>query len=252
MNSYGKSAYPLFGDLPLGLKALYINILLIMGIGYVFAMIQIYEVHAGRDGKAGLSVEDIKIAYSGSKTNTRLETALNGPMNGMLPAEERAKIIQWIHDGGREQDYNASINPVLENRCHACHNGSNPHIPSLMSYSEVQGLAQLDTGVSIGTLVRVSHIHLFGLTFVFGFMGLIFSHAYIRNQTVKLVMICVPFVAIFLDIASWWLTKVTTGFAYIVVIGGALMGISFAFQWLVSFYQICFFKCPPGDVCIPE
>ena len=26
-------------------------ILLIMGIGYVFAMIQIYEVHAGRDGR---------------------------------------------------------------------------------------------------------------------------------------------------------------------------------------------------------
>ncbi len=252
MNSYGKSNYPLFGDLPLGLKVLYINILLIMGIGYIFAMVQIYEVHAGRDGSPGLSVEDIKIAYSGSKSDTRLETALKGPMSGMLPQEERAKIIQWVRDGGKEAEYNATINPILDSHCRACHNGSNPHIPSLMSYKEVKSVAQLDTGVSIGTLVRVSHIHLFGLTFVFGFMGLIFSHAYIRNQTLKIIMVCVPFVAIFLDIASWWLTKVTTGFAYVVMVGGGLMGISFAFQWLVSFYQICFFKCPPDEVCIPE
>ena len=56
---------------------------------------------------------------------------------------------------------------------------------------------------------------------------------------------------LFLDIASWWLTKVSTGFAYVVMIGGVLMGLSFAFQWLVSFYQILFFKCPPDESCTP-
>lgn len=173
-------------------------------------------------------------------------------MSGMLPERERAKIIQWVRDGGKEDDYNTQVNPILETHCRACHNGSIPYIPSLMSYAEVKSVMPLDTGVSIGTLVRVSHIHLFGLIFVFGFVGLIFSHAYIRNQTLKIVMVYVPFLAIFLDIASWWLTKVSTGFAYVVITGGALMDISFAFQWLVSFYQICFFKCPPDEVCIPE
>ena len=248
----GKYKYPLFGDLPLALKVLYINILVILGIGYIFAMIQIYEVHAGRDGKPGLSVEDIKIAYSGSKSDTRLEAALMGPMSSMLPAEERATIISWVRDGESERGYQASVDPILQARCRSCHNGSNPHIPTLMTYADVKAVARLDTGVSIGTLVRVSHIHLFGLSFIFGFMGLIFSHAYIRNQTVKIVAVCVPFIAIFLDIASWWLTKVSTGFAYVVMIGGGLMGIAFAFQWLVSFYQICFFKCPPDEACIPE
>jgi len=32
-------------------------------------------------------------------------------------------------------------------------------------------VAEMDTGVSIGTLVRVSHIHLFGLTFIFFIMA---------------------------------------------------------------------------------
>lgn len=239
MNHPPRYTYPLFDDLPPSLRALYINILLIMGIGYIFAMIQIYEVHAGRDGKPGLSVRDIQIAYSGNQADTRLEAALKGPMSGMLPDAERAALIAWVRDGADEADYNTRIKATLEQRCVACHNGSNPHVPVLTGYAEVAALAQRDTGMSVGTLVRVSHIHLFGLTFIFGFMGLIFSHAHLRGAALKVIVICVPFIAIFLDIASWWLTKVSIGFAYVVVIGGALMGVAFAFQWLVSLYQLC-------------
>jgi len=242
MNSANPPRYPLFNELPTSLKALYINIMLVMGIGYIFAMIQIYEVHAGRDGKPTLSVQDIQIAYSGSKSDTRLEVALKGPMSGMLSAAERAIIVEWVRSGGSEIDYQTKVKPILDARCLACHDGSNPHIPVLTSYSAIKELAQLDTGVSIGTLVRVSHIHLFGLSFIFAIMGLIFSHAHMRSQTLKTIVICAPFIAIFLDIASWWLTKVSIGFAYVVMVGGGLMGLAFAFQWLVCFYQICFPK----------
>lgn len=244
MSRAEQPTYPLFNDLPLSLRALYINILLILGIGYIFAMIQIYEVHAGRDGRPGLSVHDVQIAYSGDKTNTRLEAALNGPMRGMLPEDERATVIAWVRDGGSKQHYDAEIKPIVEKRCLGCHGGNNPHIPSLARYDELMSFGQLDTGMSIGTLVRVSHIHLFGLTFIFGFMGLIFSHAHLRSAALKTIIICVPFLAIFLDIASWWLTKVSISFAYVVVVGGALMGVAFAFQWLISFYQLCF----PGRI----
>lgn len=242
MNSYSQSHYPLFNDLPASLKVLYVNILLIMGIGYIFAMIQIYEVHAGRDGKPGLSVQDIKIAYSGSKSDTRLEVALKGPMSGMLSAQERSTIVEWVRNGSEEAAYQTQVKPIVEARCLMCHDGSNPHIPQLTGFSALKNLAQLDTGVSIMTLVRVSHIHLFGLTFIFAFMGLIFSHAHLRSQALKIIVTCIPFLAIFLDIASWWMTKVSTAFAYVVVIGGALMGLAFAFQWFVSFYQIIFSK----------
>lgn len=251
MNSYSRFSYPTFDQLPQALKVLYTMVLLILGLGYIFAMIQIYEVHSGRDGRPGLSVEDIRIAYSGNKTDTRLEAALKGPMAGMLPGEERAQIIAWVRDGGKEDAFGQTVQPILQNRCLGCHNGSNPHIPSLTSYQEVKNLAQLDTGMSIGTLVRVSHIHLFGLTFIFAFTGLIFSHAYVRRKYLKSIAVAMPFVAIFLDIMSWWLTKVSTPFAYVVFIGGGLMGLSFAYQWFISMYQLWFFKCPDDSVCIP-
>jgi len=231
-----------YSELPLSMRTLFTATLIVLGIGYLFAMIQIYDVHAGRDGRPGLSAEDIAIAYSGSKTATRLEAALSGPMSGMLPADERGTIIGWVHRGLDKAEYDTSIQPIIERRCLACHDGSNPHIANLSSYDDVANVAQIDTGMSLSTLVRVSHIHMFGITFIFFIMGLIFSHAYVRPVWFKSTVIALPFLAIVIDIASWYLTKINTAFAWAVIIGGGLMGLSFAIQWLVSMYQIWFYN----------
>ena len=249
MNSYAQSQYPRLYELPTSLKVLYSMVLFTFGMGYLFAMIQVYEVHAGRDGKPGISVQDIQIAYRGSKSSTRLESAIKGPMASMLPESESAAIIDWLHNGAKEEAFEKTVQPILEQRCLTCHDGSNPHLPNLSTFEGVSQVAAADTGVSVGTLVRVSHIHLFGLTFIFAFMGLIFSHAYVRRLWLKNVVIVLPFVAIFFDVTSWWLTKVADPFGYIVFASGGLMGLSFAFQWFVSFYQLWFFKCPSDEVC---
>jgi hypothetical protein len=235
-----------YSEFPLSMRTLYTGTLMVLGIGYLFAMIHIYNSHAGRDGKPGLSVEDIAIAYSGSKEATKLEAAMLGPMSGMLPTNERGDIVGWVRRGLDEREYEDRIKPIFDRRCVACHDGSNPHIPDLNGYEEVAESAELDTGMDIFTLVRVSHIHLFGLTFIFFIMGMIFSHAFFRPVWFKSVIIMTPFAAIVLDIASWYLTKVHQGFALIVIGSGGLMGMSFAFQWIVSMYQIWFYRYHPG------
>ena len=57
-------------------------------------------------------------------------------------------------------------------------------------------MTERDTGTGIFTLVRVSHIHLFGLTFIFFILGTIFSHAYVRPVWFKCAVIATPFVAL--------------------------------------------------------
>jgi hypothetical protein len=230
-----------FSELPLSMRTLFGATLIVLGIGYLFAMIQIYETHAGRDGKPGLSAEDIAIAYSGSPV-TKLEAALSGPMSGMLPANERAKIIASLHDGFDKAEYDDHIKPIIDQRCLSCHGGSNPHIPNLNGYENIAKVAQMDTGMSVATLVRVSHIHMFGIPFIFFIMGMIFSHAYLRPVWLKSAIIVLPFLAIIIDIGSWYLTKINTAFAWAVIIGGVVMGFSFAFQWIVSMYQLWFYK----------
>lgn len=226
--------------------------LLVLGVGYVFAMIQVFEVHAGRDGKPGLSTTDLVIAYSGSHADTRLESALKGPMKGMLPEQERDTIFSWIHmeggvvhRGGGEEEYNQHIKPIIEKRCLVCHGGSNPHIPNLSSFAGVSSMVEKDTGMDIFSLIRISHIHLFGLTFIFFITSIIFVQTEVHPVWFKCIVIATPFITILLDISSWYLTKLYAGFSWVVMIGGALMALTFAIQWLVSMYQMWFYKGTP-------
>jgi hypothetical protein len=218
---------------------------MVLGVGYLFAMIHIFDSHAGRDGNPALSVNDLIIAYSGSKSDTTLEAALKGPMANMLPQEEKDEIVAWVRRGAEKADFESSgVGKIIQNRCITCHGGNNPHIPNFSTFEKLNEVVQIDTGMDIFTLVRVSHIHLFGLTFIFFIVSSIFCHSYIRPLWLKCVVILVPFFAIICDIMSWYLTKLYAPFAWVVMISGALMGTAFAFQWVVSIYQMWFYKLP--------
>lgn len=231
--------YARFHNLSPSQKLICTFVLFTLGMGYIFAMILIWESHAGLDGNKGVSVKDIMIAYRGDAA-TRMELALKGPMADRIDDASRAKIFHWIEEGAPEGAYQSAVKPILEERCVFCHNETNPHIPNLTTFDGVKKMAVRSTGVSIGTLVRVSHIHLFGLTFIFTLTGIIFSFTYVKRW-LKRVLIATPYLAIYLDIGSWWITKVSGPFAYLVIIGGALMGLSFAAQWFISMRHMWFY-----------
>jgi hypothetical protein len=75
-------------------------------------------------------------------------------------------------------------------------------------------------------------------------MGLIFSHAFLRPVWFKCVIMATPFVCIVFDVSSWYFTKLYGGFAWVVLVAGALMGLSFASMWIVSMWQLWFYKVP--------
>lgn len=234
-----------FSALPMSTRMVYTMTLLVLGTGYLFAMLQVFYSHAGLDGNPkNISAQDIRIAYHGSETDTRLVTALKGPMAGMLPEAERAVIFKWVDSGAQQDAFESDVKPIIESRCLACHDGSNPHIPLLTSFDEVTKIVAKDTGATIPTLVRVSHIHLFGITFIFFIVSSIFTHAYMRPLWLKCVIIVLPFLTILTDIFSWYLTKWIPGFAWFIIGSGALMGMSFTVQWIVSMWQMWFYKLP--------
>lgn len=234
-----------FSALPMSTRMVYTMTLLVLGTGYLFAMLQVFFSHAGLDGNAkNVTAEDIRVAYHGSESDTRLETALKGPMADMLPIEERAVVFKWVKDGSTAEAYESTVKPILDNRCLACHDGSNPHLPKLTSFDEVSKVVAKDTGATIPTLVRVSHIHLFGITFIFFIISTIFTHAYMRPLWLKCVIIVLPFLTILTDIFSWYLTKYFPGFAWFIIGSGALMGMSFTVQWVISMWQMWFYKMP--------
>ena len=236
--------YRHFQELPVSMRVLFTGTLLAIGMGYMFALIYVYTSDAGRDGNPGLSVEDIKISYGGSSEGTRLESALQGPMSAMLAGNELADIKHWINNGAEKAEYETQIEPIIEQSCLDCHDGSNPHLSNLDGFDNIKTVVAVDTGTPIHSLVRVSHIHLFGVTFIFFIMGFIFSHTYMRPVWLKSFVMFLPFLCIAADVSSWYFTKFYSGFAWVVLIAGGLMGLSFAIMWITSMYQMWFYTPP--------
>lgn len=236
--------YRHFQELPVSMRTLFTGTLLVIGMGYMFAMVYVYASDAGRDGNPALTVEDIVLSYRGSSEGTQLEAALQGPMSAMLAANDSQEIIRWIRGGADKKVYQAKIAPIIEQNCLDCHDGGNPHLANLDGFDNIKTVIVQDTGTDLYTLVRVSHIHLFGVTFIFFILGFIFSHAYFRPVWLKSLVVFTPFACIAADVSSWYFTKLFAPFAWVVLIAGGLMGLSFAFMWVVSMYQMWFYTPP--------
>jgi hypothetical protein len=234
--------YTRFKDISISERILNTVFLLTIGLGYIAALANMYYTHQGLDGKAGLSVEDVVISYYGSTTQTRLGTAIKGIMLPNLRYKsDKDVILEWINSGASETDYDDKIATILNRDCAICHTPSiNPSLPDLTNYKGVSEVAHAG-GATIPTLIRVSHIHLFGIAFILFFIGKIFLLCDI-NIYIKRVAVVIPFAAMLLDVMSWFITKSIPQFAYVVIISGGLMGLSMGLQILLSIYQMWFYS----------
>ncbi|OAI09604.1 hypothetical protein A1353_04645 [Methylomonas methanica] len=234
--------YRRFSDVSVSERILNTIFLLTIGLGYIMALINMYYTHQGRDGKPGLSIEDIVIMYHGSSNQTRLGSAITGIMEPNLKYKnDKEVILRWIHDGAEQTGYEDTIAPILNRDCVHCHTPTiNPSLPDLSNYKGVAEVAHAG-GATLPALVRVSHIHLFGIAFILFFIGKIFLLCDM-NIYVKRIAVIIPFLAMLLDIMSWFVTKNIAQFAYVVVLSGALMGLSMGVQILLSIYQMWFYQ----------
>ncbi|MGZ5050150.1 MAG: hypothetical protein ACXWF8_09075 [Methylobacter sp.] len=239
-------SYTRFRDISVSERILNTVFLLTIGLGYLVALGNLYYTHQGRDGVAGLSLNDIVVNYHGSSDQTRLGAAINGIMEPNLTYKnDKDVILKWLKNGADEPEYIEKIAPILNRDCIKCHTPAiNPSLPDLTNYAGVAEVAH-SGGASYPHLVKVSHIHLFGIAFILYFIGRIFLLCDI-NIVVKRVAVVIPFAAMLLDVLSWFITKSIPSFAYVVVASGALMGISMGMQIMLSIYQMWFYQKDPN------
>lgn len=222
-------------------KVLFTGYLSSVAVGYLMALIQILFTHGMADGKFGLSIDDIVYSYYGNRSGTVLETQLNGAMKENASEQERFKIIQWVRDGADKEDYtDEGIDTIIQQRCVMCHSGQTS-LPNFNDFNVLKELSRQDDGATFSSLTRVSHIHLFGISFIFMFVGLIFSFAETSTTKYKCIAIGMPYVFLLVDILSWWLTKLDPVFAWLVIMAGTGMAVSFFFMWTVSVLEMWWF-----------
>lgn len=247
-NKTSTESYTRFKDISISERILNTVFLLTVGLGYIVALANLYYTHQGGDGKPGLSIDDVIIYYHGSATQSRLGTAINGAMKPNLRYKSDIDVIlRWINNGADKPEFTKKIAPILNRDCIICHTPSvNPSLPDLTNYEGVVKVTSAG-GATIPRLIRVSHIHLFGIAFILFFIGKIFLLCDI-NIYVKRITVVIPFIAMLFDVLSWFITKSVPSFAYLVVTSGALMGLSMGLQILLSVYQMWFYSKYPKNL----
>ncbi|WP_411726661.1 hypothetical protein [Methyloglobulus sp.] len=225
------------------IKVLFTGYLVTVGIGYMFALIQILLTHGLADGKFGLSVDDIVYSYYGNRSGTVLEQKLNGSMKDNASEQQRFEIMQWVRDGADIGDYkDDGIEKIIQDRCVMCHNKEASRIPNFNDFERLKALTVEDEGATFGSLTRGSHIHMFGISFIFMFVGIIFSFAETTDIKLKCIAIGMPYIFLVTDIVSWWLTKFFPEFAWLIIFAGMGMGVSLMFMWVTSILEMWLYK----------
>jgi hypothetical protein len=232
--------------LPLPVRVLFTGYLLAIGVGLLIAGAQIMLTHGMADGQPGLSLDDVVHSYHGNRTNTRLESALNGSMRGNASEADREALIAWARLGAPAEAWQSTIQPIVEQNCVACHS----NVPGLADFSRLENLqsrAEVDTGPTIASLTRVSHIHLFGISMLFFGVGLIFAFARGFDPVFKSFLIAAPFAFLILDVLAWWLTKWNPGFGWMVMLGGFGYSVASTVMILTSLYQMWLLRVPQTE-----
>lgn len=219
------------------LRALFTGYLVVIGIGLLMSFAQILFTHGMADGRFGLSVDDIVYSYYGNREGSRIEAKLQGSMKLMASEQVRAEIVRWVRDGSPREEWDTAISSLVASNCGRCH-GVVPGIADLTRYEGIKSVAQIDEGATVPTLARVSHIHLFGIAFIFFFVCLIFTLASGVPEWLRVAAVAMPYVFLSVDVFSWWATKWVPAAAYLTILAGGGYALSSGFMITTSLYQL--------------
>lgn len=169
--------------LPLPLKVIVTVFLAFMGFGYLAALGNLYHQHRLADGKAGLSLDDLRVTFHGLQvTDTPVASAATGqPKSRMLemiePGGEMRKELDggglpairaletWLQRGATKEEFlktglaqagDPSAEAVIARHCLRCHNAEDgekqdaPYGPDLFTtdYDQTYKFAAAGTGVN--------------------------------------------------------------------------------------------------------
>ncbi len=204
----------------------------VLGLGFLLAFVYLYasEIRPHQIQGHGL-IQGVARTYYGDRTTTRLENVLKGSMADTVNPDELKAFKVWIKNGAQKEGFD-KVAPIVTNNCASCH-GEGGTLPKLVAYDDIAPLARYDTGVALKSLARMSHVHLLGIPMLFFMLGYFFVKTRWR-EGLKAALVALPFLAVVWDIAHWWITKRYESAALGIILGGAMMGLGFAFQWFLS------------------
>lgn len=227
------------GELPAAART-GISLLLLVNLGgFVASGAHLRAHHGGRDGRPGLSMDDLAGAYHGVEVRAPLAQALERGHPLGLAAAEREALLAWVGGERVNERYDdldlgdAAPAEILARSCVSCHAADSQDVRArevpLRFWDEVERVAygREIAPVPSDILLASTHTHAIALaTITLVLAGLVQVTRWPVRLRSGLVLLAGA--ALAADLAGWWLARSSPAMVTVVVVAGTAYAASVA------------------------
>jgi hypothetical protein len=199
-------------------------------------------------------MDDIIGSFHGMNQPAQLLVAIRTTMKRYIPSEDEYEVLmKWLEGNRISEDYDSlelgdfAPAEILSRNCVRCHSpgsmeggGIGDRI-SLEYWEDVKEIAfskNLDP-VPLDILVTSTHTHALTQPMIAVVSSLLFFFT-AWPRRVKHTLVMLVFAALFLDLASWWLSREWQVFCYVLVVAGGCFGGIVGLQLICAFLETWF------------
>ncbi len=213
-----------------------LSLLLLVNLGgFLAGGLHLVEHHSNRDGREGITFDDLQGAYHGVSRVAPLRTALEDEhpdelVADILSTEHRSMLLAWLASERITEDYDSlDLDPppadVIDQACFACHSrnaeGAKKAEPFLDYWDDVKPLAfssQVEP-TSEAILLASTHTHAIALATIAIVLVLLLAATASPGWLTGLVTLAAG-AGLAADIAAMWLARTSAAFVWLVLAGG--------------------------------
>lgn len=254
--------------LPAGPRLMLTAFLALIGFGYLIAVANIFSHHANADGNDGLSIDDLRVVYSGmdvpagagAEVPSRMLTMLRGEMRQYASSEAHFTVLEgWLAKGAPEaglEQGEGKITPrrvlILDcMRCHALSTGTEiakqapfgpdeftPDSAMLVRFtapakSKSPGVVRAAPQYTLPRLILISHQHMLAIPMFTLAVAILFMLSRVPARW-KNALTPLPMIILVFDFSGWWLARVAEPFVYVIAAAGGLFSAVLGFQIIAA------------------